>query len=256
MTPFSRLSNSLTAFFILASTCLAEIVTVREGLQDRKLSLETGAVDQYRFLPPVQVSHGGSEDELELLDLCLVASVDGKFHALNRSSGQILWSMGATSSSASPAALRPLIRTQHVDRDPVHDDGDSEHRELYIIEPQSGDIYVLPNADAPLQRLPFTMAQLVDMSPFSLPGDDENRVFVGKKETSLLLIELETGRLKGMVDSECPWDPFGDLDYEQADMELDLDELDGTKPPKDKPVSTEVVIGRTGMFCIFALDYG
>ncbi|KAH8112370.1 hypothetical protein DFH11DRAFT_1607229 [Phellopilus nigrolimitatus] len=239
MAPLSRLSNALSTFVLLVSTCLAEKIALRGGLQERKLSLEPGPVDQYRFLPPVQAPHGGPEDELELLDICLLASVDGKFRALNRSSGQVLWSMEATSSSV-PAALGPLVRTQHVD----HND-DGEPNELYIIEPQSGDIYVLPSSDAPLQRLPFSMAQLVDMSPFGFSGDDEHRVFVGKKETSLLLIELETGRLKGTVNSECPWDPFGDLDYEQSKVDLDLDELDGTKPSKNKPVSTEVLIGRT-----------
>ena len=127
----------------------------------------------------------------------------------------------------------------------VADDG--EHRELYIIEPQTGDIYVLPKPDAALQRLPYSMPQLVDMSPFSFAGDDEQRVFVGKKETSLLMLELETGHLKGAInaDSECPWDPFGDSE-DTLNGELDLDELDGTKPKK--PVSTTVLIGRTGGF--------
>ena len=142
-------------------------------------------------------------------------------------------------------------------------DNEDETKELYIIEPQSGDIYVLPKPDEPLQRLPFTMSQLVDMSPFDLPGDDERRVFVGKKETSLLVLELETGRLKGTINAntECPWDPFGDYaafgggdsNESREDKYVDLDELDGTKPPRVKPVSTEVLIGRTGTFSNFSI---
>ena len=76
--------------------------------------------------------------------------------------------------------------------------------------------------DSPLQRLPFSMPQLVDMSPFSFSADDDGRVFVGRKETSLLLIELETGRVKATLNSECPWDPFQDL-AEPAEFDnLDL----------------------------------
>ncbi|EJD02004.1 uncharacterized protein FOMMEDRAFT_109089 [Fomitiporia mediterranea MF3/22] len=245
MTPLFRLTNALLTTVTLLSACLAEKLALRNVIQERKLSLDP--IEQYHFLPPVQTSHGnGANEELELLDICLVASVDGKFHALNRSSGQVLWSMGASTGTEFPSALAPLIRTQHVDPDPVHDG--SESKELYIIEPQSGDIYVLPKEDEPLQRLPFSMTQLVDMSPFYFSGDDEHRVFVGKKQTSLLILELEIGRLKGTInaDSECPWDPFGDLDKEQqSSAEVDLDELDGTKPPKVMPVSTEILIGRT-----------
>ncbi|KAF8236183.1 kinase-like protein [Tricholoma matsutake] len=153
----------------------------------------------------------------DILDIVLVASVDGKLHALNRSSGHILWSTSTISS---------LVRT-------VHDDDNSD---LYIIEPQSGDIYLMATPTSPLQRFPFSMSELVDMSPFSFSGDQDRRVFVGRKETSLLLIELETGKIKAILNSECPWDPFDNLDPE---AHLDLDELErNTKP-------TEIFIGRT-----------
>ncbi len=73
------------------------------------------------------------------------------------------------------------------------------------------------------------------------------KLFVGKKETSLLLIELETGVVKATINpnSECPWDPFEDFSR-QDDDDLDLDELDGTKPSKANRNSAEVFIGRTG----------
>jgi len=86
------------------------------------------------------------------------------------------------------------------------------------------------------------MSQLVDMSPFSF-GDSDRRVFVGRKKTSLLLVELETGRVKAALDAECPWDPFEDLS-QQDPYDIDLDELDGTKPQTDYP--TDIYIGRTG----------
>jgi serine/threonine-protein kinase/endoribonuclease IRE1 len=138
-----------------------------------------------------------------------------------------------------PAILGPLVSTKHLDVDPDIDDDPFTH-ETYIVEPQSGDIYVTTSNSptAPLQRLPFSMSQLVDMSPFSF-GEADSRVFVGRKKTSILLIELETGRVKAVLDSECPWDDRNDS-TEQEVMDVDLDELEGQEHPH------EILIGRTG----------
>jgi len=215
--------------FFLSLASLAEIISLRSP---RSHAL-TNRFSTQDAIP---------DSNLDLLDIVLVASVDGKFHALNRSSGHILWSMSSSPSSTSisaPSTLAPLVRTTHIDHDPDLTD-DSTRQELYVIEPQSGDIYVMATPTSPLQRFPFSMSELVDMSPFSFSGDEDRRVFVGRKETSLLLIELETGKVKATLNSECPWDSSEDL---QAD-EVDLDELDGSKPQMSTP--TEVFIGRTG----------
>lgn len=264
------LSFSLLLILTVSLSCIAERVSLRgHNLLDQSLtpSLRNGRRtipnDQFRILPPLttpnQIPHREDTDEaLKLLDICLVVSVDGKFHGLNRTSGQLLWSMSSTSvSDDSPSVLSPLIRTQHPDDFSLLDaDDDSDiEKELYIVEPQSGDIYVLPSTSSgslPLQRLAFSLPQLVDMSPFSFSGDD--RIFVGKKETSLLSIELETGQLKRIVNSECPWDPLAEFDISQSDIDIDvdLDELDGTKPSRKKKTvaSTQVLIGRTGVYFV------
>ncbi|OBZ76674.1 Serine/threonine-protein kinase ppk4 [Grifola frondosa] len=245
------LSSVLSAFLIFAVACLAEVISLRSAIGNRVTDLSTHvqlAGERVRFAP------GGGDNDLDLLDIVLVASVDGKLHALNRTSGASIWSM-ASSASAAPATLGPLVRTQHPDIDPDLTDDDSPHQEVYAIEPQSGDIYVMSSPDSPLQRLPFSMSQLVDMSPFSFSGDEDRRVFVGRKETSLLLVELETGRVKATTDAECPWDPFEDMSEITA-HELDLDELDGTKPPKLSSKSTEVFIGRTDDTYIQSLPNG
>jgi serine/threonine-protein kinase/endoribonuclease IRE1 len=198
---------------------------------------------EYRISPPGQnvnsLKLDPVIDDLELLDVVMLASVDGKLHGLNRTTGQTLWSMSDDpgSSQSSPSTFDSLIRTEHSMYD--------SDREFFIIEPQSGDIYVLPPMATPsdsLQRLQFSMQQLVEMSPFSFPGD-EHRMFVGRKETSMMVIELETGKVKGTVnaDKECFWN------YQQASAdEIDLDELDETKPPKHKLQGPEIYIGRTG----------
>ncbi|KAF7366636.1 hypothetical protein MSAN_00921500 [Mycena sanguinolenta] len=185
--------------------------------------------------------HSDPFRDAELLDIVLVASVDGKFHALNRTTGHLLWSMSSLSSSSTSASQQaPLVRTRHLDYDSDND----AYPETYIIEPQSGVIYVIASPSSPLQRFPFTTFELVDMSPFSFAGGDDHRVFVGRKETSSFALELETGNIKATIDSECPWDPFEDL--REGDDEIDLDELEGSKPPISKP--TEVFIGRTDYY--------
>ncbi|KAF7319494.1 hypothetical protein HMN09_00288200 [Mycena chlorophos] len=105
-----------------------------------------------------------SDDESSLLGVVLVASVDGTFHLIERATGH------------SPEHLRPRETRQ------------------YIIEPQSGDIYVLasPPETSPLRRFPHSMPQLVDMSPFTF----EDLLFVGEKETFEVTIDLDTGNFK------------------------------------------------------------
>ncbi|KAJ3820981.1 hypothetical protein F5880DRAFT_1486977 [Lentinula raphanica] len=223
----------------------------------------------------------GNDDTLdplgdsELLDIVLVASVDGKFHALNRTSGHSLWSMPSLApgqgsaptkfefgnlTSLYPSTLAPLVRTVHNQQNneyTIDEDGLPLEDEIYIIEPQSGTIYILPSDPTstqtpPLRRFPFTMPELVDMSPFSFSDPDgHSRLFVGRKETSMLVVELETGRVKASVGGECPWDPFDDMKEEEdgEEFELDLDELESEeadeKPVKTKIKPTEVYIGRT-----------
>lgn len=237
------------ALLVLSTVALSESVTLRRDLGAHKDSL-----NGLHFLPPRGHSEN-NDDLLEVLNVVLVASVDGKFHALNRTTGGKLWSMpssppppsSSSSSSAEhdpvPSILGPLVSTKHLDVDPDFDDDPFAH-ETYIVEPQSGDIYITTSNSptAPLQRLPLSMSQLVDLSPFSF-GEADSRVFVGRKKTSVLLVELETGRVKAVLDSECPWDARDDS-TEQDVMDVDLDELEGLKPSRQHP--NEIFIGRTG----------
>lgn len=229
----------LVVFFSILLPCLAE----KYHIQKRVRQNSPASVQDYRFLPPIATSSERQDSaKLEVLDTVILASVDGQFHALNRTTGQKLWSMSLPTGDSVPASLGPLVRTQHIR--PDLDSDESNESELYIIEPQSGDIFVMSSPDGPLQRLPYPMPRLAEMAPFTIEDEYVTRVFVGKKENSLLLVELETGRVKAALNAECPWDPFEEL-ADDTDEEVDLDELDGTKPPKVKTSTTEVLIGRT-----------
>jgi hypothetical protein len=142
----------------------------------------------------------------------------------------------------------PLVRTDHdLDRD---DEDDEEPQEVYIVEPQTGDIFIL-NQDAtretPLRKLPYSVSQLVELSPFSFndPSDpnDPPRTFVGKKETSIITLDLTTGAILGTTThtlEKCRKGGHGDVDdYPEAD-----DDFEDAAPRRAKRI--EVQIGRTG----------
>ncbi|CAG7850156.1 Serine/threonine-protein kinase/endoribonuclease IRE1 AltName: Full=Endoplasmic reticulum-to-nucleus signaling 1; Includes: RecName: Full=Serine/threonine-protein kinase; Includes: RecName: Full=Endoribonuclease; Flags: Precursor [Serendipita indica DSM 11827] len=146
--------------------------------------------------------------DVQLLDTVLLASVDGRFHAVNRSTGRPIWSMQDDSTAApSQNLLHNLVRTQHNTN--VAADLDPESQQLYIIEPQSGDIFILPSSSTdseesePLRRLPYSVPQLVELSPFSF--DDPNRVFVGHKETSIIELDLDEGVVNRVMGSTNHW---------------------------------------------------
>ena len=123
-------SYFLTSLLVLAATCASEPLNLRNALQQRIVGGRDGTShgrpnshgEQFRYLSPNAVN-GPDSGELEVTGVCVLASVDGKLHALNRTSGQTLWSMHPTSSRStttelpipSPSAVGPLVRTHHTD---------------------------------------------------------------------------------------------------------------------------------------------
>uniref|UniRef100_A0A0W0FF95 non-specific serine/threonine protein kinase n=1 Tax=Moniliophthora roreri TaxID=221103 RepID=A0A0W0FF95_MONRR len=286
----------MAPIFLLSSLFLSFLIACYADRVSRELAPFSSGAGSSRFAQRqilteehASSSSTGDADPLgdsDLVDIVLVASVDGKFHALNRTSGHLLWSMAAkdgfSAGTGNSSTLAPLVRTQHplLSNDPNGESNKvtsaypSPTTEFYIVEPQSGDIYVASTASplGPLQRFRYSMPELVDMSPFSFKDEDYQRMFVGRKESRLILVELETGKIKEVVGTdECRWDPlefgFGGEEREEDEgtsYVVDLDELEegaaeieyvdddeysnssstyGDDAKKKKP--TEVYIGRT-----------
>lgn len=202
-----------------------------------------------------------TNDDLSLSDTVLLASIDGRFHALNRTNGRVKWSMHTPLTSIHPSGqptdeppLHNLVRSTHHDLS-SDDDEAPELEETYIIEPQSGEIFVLPSGasqSTPLEKLPFTIPQLVDLSPFRLTVHNEQRMFLGRKETSFITLDLDTGAVISVDDTDsCIWHepPIGghqepDLDEEESISRFDA--LDEMAHPQSKALPRrEIVIGRT-----------
>ena len=178
---------------------------------------------RHTALEPVRTS------DLELSNIALVTAVDGSLHGVDRTSGRPLWKLHAdaganiTGHGALDALARPLVfatygAQQHsfdqVLRDAV-DTGDTHTLHalrttgIYIVEPSSrGELYVLRmEGDAPagarrphLERLPLTLPELVDLSPFSFSSDD-TRIFVAHKHTHLVELNVFSGTVGAVFES-------------------------------------------------------
>jgi serine/threonine-protein kinase/endoribonuclease IRE1 len=234
----------LFGLFLLASTifcCFAETISSNNGIV---AVAPNGVAKSANYAPP-HTPHGHQET-LNIVDTVLLASVDGRFHAVNRTTGQQIWSMAST--PGLNEILHPLVRTDHdLDRD----DDDDEYQEVYIVEPQTGDIFIL-NQDAtretPLRKLPYSVSQLVGLSPFSFndPSDpnDPPRTFVGKKETSIITLDLTTGAILGTTTHTLEKYRKGG----HGDVEDYPEEEDDVEDAPRRPRRIEVQIGRTGAF--------
>ncbi len=236
---------STTIFLILALIFPITLVSSRSSDLVRRWN--SAAPHTYHHHEPTHAEG----DELHLEDVVLTASVDGKFHAFDRKNGRLKWSMyGLPSGAANQTMLYDLVHSEQASPHDIHDDG-FEYLETYIIEPQSGEIFVLPpgaNVHTPLERLPYTIMQLVDLSPFQFPGDDQ-RMFLGRKETSIVTLDLNSGNVLSVhKPDQCVWDVAKAKPSERQDENSsDTSEEGGTEhswiksPPPIRPIH----IGRT-----------
>lgn len=221
-------------------------------------------------------------DDFDLADVALVTTLDGRVHALRRETGQWVWTLHDPSSKGAGWVGEPLVSVgsrsassvngsrsgQDVLNVPPAGPGsrttgdrskagsaEADEDEVYAIEPHSdGDIYVFvrstKNPDGStstgtLQKLPLSVSQLVSLSPFTFPGDS-SRIFVGKKESRLVGVDLKTGKLVGVFgphDGWCEWKDGDRSGMKDNGTEECEDRIEGR--PEDL-----LYMGRTGRFVI------
>lgn len=117
-------------------------------------------------------------------DVVLVRTLNG-LHALDKTSGEVLWRTDDLATATSAPASEPE----------------------YVVEAGSGAIFA--RSSGRLRRLPMTLPQLVDLSPYQAPGT-EGHLMVGRRSTSLVGLDLATGRLEGVFGADggwCSWSP-------------------------------------------------
>jgi serine/threonine-protein kinase/endoribonuclease IRE1 len=209
-------------------------------------------------------------EELKLSPIALVVTVDGHVHALKRETGQWMWTLhddggvalggtvteegkakrkgagaavggplvsgmgrrrastaaaGSFGSSAGRAASSSANETGLLEQE-------EEEEEVYVIEPHSqGDIYVYTRdgAGGSLEKLPLSMQELVALSPFTFPSD-ASRMFVGRKESKLVGVDLRTGRLVGVFGSGSGWCEWDEAREGRVKTEEECDEEISRRP--------------------------
>lgn len=154
-------------------------------------------------------THHRSLDEWEAGDIVVVATVNGSLHAYDRSTGSLKWTLDGDGPVVK-ATLLPQERSQVVGA------RDEEEEDItWIVEPVDDGTLYLFRSNSGLQKFPISIRQLVDSSPFAIPGDD--KIFVGRRQTTLFAVDIESGNLlnvfgpgswAGASSTQCNIDPL------------------------------------------------
>lgn len=184
----------------------------------------------------------------ELLDIALLASVDGNIHAQNRTSGEALWTLSPSPESDDPdllaTALSPLIRIERIANDTLFN-ADSP-KIAYALEPRSRVIYELSVSDngttTPSQRLVYSVPELAGLSPFLVHAGDQELVLNGRKGVRVLANDLETGYLEDVVDANSIFGLTERTGYNRRSW------LFGEETEGDASAFARVLLERTGVF--------
>jgi len=196
---------------VLVALVICPLSAIVYGAPEHSISQSnTYAHTPYAVLPPEPLA----VHDLELSNVLLVTSIDGALHGLDRSSGRQLWSLASStkykefeplvSSTYDSRSVEQLARDAMAHGDPTLIQA-LQSTGLYIVEPSSGgDLYLLripTGASHPqLEKLPFSLPDLVALSPFSLSSDD-TRIFVAEKQTSLAELNVFTGSIRALYSS-------------------------------------------------------
>lgn len=153
--------------------------------------------------PSSKQSTSSTDQSFQLSPILLVSTLDGQLHALDRQTGTWNWTLNDPHLTPNTLLHRTgLVNSPSPSSDHTHPDQD--HHELYAIEPHNdGDLYVFiksSNQPSRLEKLPLSVSQLVNLSPFTFPGDS-SKMFIGKKESHLIAIDLTTGSVVNSLHS-------------------------------------------------------
>ncbi|KTW30630.1 hypothetical protein T552_00346 [Pneumocystis carinii B80] len=137
-------------------------------------------------------SHSISKDlnDLSFTDLALLVTTDGDLYGINRDDGEINWIIKGLNSIMK--SERNLAEKDNLSEDYIQRISNNVDF-FWFLEPSGdGSIYVF-DFRIGIHKFPFNIKQLIKLSPYSFPGDD--KVYIGRKETSLFVVNLNTGKI-------------------------------------------------------------
>lgn len=128
-----------------------------------------------------------SLQDWQVEDIILLATVDGKLHARDRTTGAPRWTLETDSEVVETIRHRRENKT-------LDEKGQEQEDPLFVIEPsQDGSIYVLAPGLG-LSRLGLTVKQLVEMSPYA--NDEYPAVaYTAEKKNTLYTVDAATGNI-------------------------------------------------------------
>lgn len=130
-----------------------------------------------------------SLEDWEVEDFVLLATVDGDLYASDRKTGRQRWHLEVD---------QPVVETTHyrTNNSVLDDDYSPVDHYIWAVEPsRDGGLYVwVPDAGAGLIRTGFTMKRLVEeLAPYA--GDEPPVVYTGDKKTTMVTLDVATGRV-------------------------------------------------------------
>jgi hypothetical protein len=148
-----------------------------------------------------------------LLNIVLVATIDGNLHALNRSSGDVKWSLASANTFSKlnrPVELEPVVKSS----DTYLTDNIYTNHSAYIVEPGSGALYFKRPLHTTLIKLPHSVSELASLAPLEmehpfLVGSPNTTSLVqsGSIERSYFTLDIKTGKLRDIFQKTCSTQP-------------------------------------------------
>ncbi|ODQ81858.1 hypothetical protein BABINDRAFT_170486 [Babjeviella inositovora NRRL Y-12698] len=135
----------------------------------------------------------------DVTDTLLASDIEGALHGLNRTTGEVLWTLPGT-------PLVQIVNQTHTSPE------DQRSEVIWAVEPlDDGRLYYF-SKEMGLQEFPVSIKHLVLESPFVLSGDD--KIYTGAMRSLLYDIRVSDGEVLGTYgpgspSMQCPVDPRG-----------------------------------------------
>ncbi|CCH41635.1 Serine/threonine-protein kinase [Wickerhamomyces ciferrii] len=142
----------------------------------------------------LQAANYRAINDFKLSKLLLASDIEGALHALDRETGEIIWSLDVE---------EPLVKiTTNQSKEDQNIDEDALS---WMVEPYGdGNLYFF-NKEFGLNKLPVSISHLVLQSPFALSNDE--KIYTGIRKSALYSLNVNTGEIVSSYGSGC--DAFG-----------------------------------------------
>lgn len=188
---------------------------------------------------PASYLVGRTLDDLTLSDMIIATDVEGCLHALNRTTGELKWSINSSE-------FAPLVN--------IEQPSSMETKETLIVEPYGDGLLYFFHANQGLQRIPASVSQLIATSPVYMRAQlviddlgtivEDEKVYTGSRTSVMYTIDLDSGDIisaygagtgnfgkffgKSKDNEECPVDPSKLLTIGKTIYELQISGQDNS----------------------------